>query len=178
MGGLTRGLEINTFETASALAARLGAGCSYLAAPLYASSERSRDILIAQEVFRASFNDMAANDVALLSVGDMSRNSLLIRFGLPNDVTSASLKRAGAVGDIVGHFLDASGRPIEHPINKRVIAASPNTLAGIATVILASGGPHKSPIIAAVLRARLAHVLVCDEASAAEALQLYRPSVR
>ena len=40
MGGLTRGLEINTFETAAALAARLGGRCSYLAAPLYAGSRK------------------------------------------------------------------------------------------------------------------------------------------
>jgi DNA-binding transcriptional regulator LsrR (DeoR family) len=110
MGGLTRGLEINTFETASALAGRLGARCSYLAAPLYAGSEKSRDTLVSQDVFRESFDAMAANDVALLSVGDLSERSLLIRYGLPKDVTIASLRRAGAVGDIVGQFLDASGK--------------------------------------------------------------------
>jgi lsr operon transcriptional repressor len=65
---------------------------------------------VSQDVFRESFDAMAANDVALLSVGDLSERSLLIRYGLPKDVTIASLRRAGAVGDIVGQFLDASGK--------------------------------------------------------------------
>ncbi|HUP28735.1 MAG TPA: sugar-binding transcriptional regulator [Usitatibacter sp.] len=172
MGGLTRGLEINTFETASGLAARLGARCSYLAAPLYAGSARSRDTLVSQDVFRESFIEMAANDVALLSVGDLSDRSLLIRYGLPKDVKPASLRRAGAVGDIIGQFLDAAGQPVDHPLNKRVISPSLAVLARIPAVIVASGGRNKAPIIAAVLRARLASVLVTDEDTASRALDL------
>ncbi|MBA3772626.1 MAG: sugar-binding transcriptional regulator [Ramlibacter sp.] len=174
MGGLTRGLEINTFETASALAAKLGAQCSYLAAPLYAGSEKSRNTLVSQDVFKESFDEMAANDVALLSVGDISDRSFLIRYGLPKDATAASLKRAGAVGDIVGQFLDASGDPVAHPLNKRVISPSLKVLAKIPMVIVSSGGINKAPIIAAVLRKKLVSCLVSDEATAAEALRLFR----
>jgi lsr operon transcriptional repressor len=174
MGGLTRGLEINTFETASALAARLGARCSYLAAPLYAGSATSRNTLVSQDVFREALNDMAANDVALLSVGDLSERSLLVRYGLPKDVTIAGLRRAHAVGDIVGQFLDANGKPVAHALNKRAISPSLQVLARIPMVIVASGGENKAPVIAAVLRAKLASVLVCDEKTAAQALRLYR----
>lgn len=163
MGGLTKGLEINTFETASALAARLGATCGYLAAPLYAGSKASRDTILAQDVFKDALAAMAANDLALLSVGDLSMRSLLVRYGLPKGVTAAGLRRAGAVGDIIGHFLDAHGRPVDHAINERVIAPSLPQLAKIATVVVASGGEHKAPIIGAVLRAGLVSVLVCDE---------------
>lgn len=173
MGGLTRGLELNTFETASALAARLGGRCSYLAAPLYAGSAKSRDTIVSQDVFTEAFAQVATNDVALLSVGDLSTRSLLVRYGLPKGVTTASLRRAGAVGDIIGHFLDADGQPVPHELNKRVIAPSLAELARIPTVVVASGGEHKAPIIAAVLRARLISVLVCDEQTASQALRLF-----
>jgi lsr operon transcriptional repressor len=172
MGGLTRGLEINTFETASALAARLGADCSYLAAPLYASTDKSRNTLVSQDVFKEAFDDIARNDVALLSLGDLSQNSLLIRYGLPKDVSAASLKRAGAVGDIVGQFLDVSGRLVDHPLNKRVISPSLKVLEAIPTVIVAAGGINKAPVIAAVLKAKLAAVLVSDEQAVLAALKL------
>jgi len=172
MGGLTRGLEINTFETASALAARLGAECRYLAAPLYAGSSASRETLVSQDIFRESFAAMAANDLAVLSVGDISPSSLLIRYGLPKDVTVASLRRAGAVGDIVGRFLDADGNPVDHPLNARVISPALGVLKAIPTVVVASGGPHKAPVIAAVMKARLASVLITDELTAREAFRL------
>ena len=52
MEGLTRGLEINTFDIVSALARRLNSECRYLAAPIYAGSPRSRDTIVARDVFR------------------------------------------------------------------------------------------------------------------------------
>lgn len=172
MGGLTQGLELNTFETASSLAARLQAQCAYLAAPLYAGSAKSRDTILAQDVFSDAFERIAANDVALLSVGDLSTRSLLIRYGLPSDVTPASLAAAGAVGDIIGQFLDANGKPVDHPLNRRVLAPGVAELARIPCVVVSSGGANKTAIIAAVLRARLVSVLVCDEETVTGALRL------
>ena len=174
MGGLTYGLELNTFEIASEFARRVNGQCNYLAAPIYAGSPRSRDTILAQDVFRETFQRLATNDVALLSAGDLSRRSLLIRYGLPRDVTVDSLRAAGAVGDIMGTFLDARGQPVRHAVNKRVIAAPIEMLREIATVIVASGGLNKTAILAAVLRARLCSVLVIDELTARAALGLLR----
>lgn len=173
MGGLTRGLEINTFDTASALASRLDARCSYLAAPLYTGSQQSRDTLISQDVFKESFDAMASNDMALLSVGDLSDRSLLIRYGLPKDVTAQSLADAGAVGDILGQFIDAQGLPVQHPLSGRVMSPPLSVLAAIPQVVVASGGLHKAAILAAVLRRGLVNVLVSDEQTVAQALALY-----
>ena len=114
----------------------------------------------------------------MLSVGDLSSRSLLIRYGLPGDVEPESLRRAGAVGDIIGQFLDADGNPVDHPINRRVLAPGVAILKKIPLVVVASGGATKTAIIAAVLRARLASVLVCDEKTAVGALRLATAAVR
>jgi lsr operon transcriptional repressor len=174
MGGLTRGLELNTFEIASEFARRINGQCNYLAAPIYAGSPRSRDIILAQDVFREALQRLATNDVALLSVGDLSRRSLLIRYGLPHDVTVDSLRAAGAVGDIMGTFLDSRGEPIRHALNRRVIAAPLAMLRDIASVIVASGGLNKTAVLASVLRARLCSVLVIDEVAAHAVLGVLR----
>lgn len=174
MGGLTHGLELNTFETASGLASRIAAQCNYFAAPIYAGSAKSRDTILAQDVFRDSLQRLATNDVALLSVGDLSRRSLLIRYGLPRDVTVESLRTSGAVGDIMGTFLDARGVPVRHGLNQRVIAPPITILRDIATVIVASGGLNKAAVVAAILRARLCSVLVSDEATVRAAQGLLR----
>ena len=174
MGGLTYGSELNTFEIASEFARRVNAQCNYLAAPIYSGSPKSRDTILAQDVFRETFQRLAAIDVALMSVGDLSRRSLLIRYGLPRDVTVEALRSAGAVGDIMGTFLDAAGHPVRHPVNKRVIALPFETLRKVATVIVASGGLNKTAVLASVLRGRLCNVLIADEASARAALGIVR----
>jgi len=174
MGGLTQGLELNTFEIASEFARRVNAQCNYLAAPIYSGSPKSRDTILAQDVFREAFQRLAAIDVALMSVGDLSRRSLLIRYGLPRDVTVDSLRASGAVGDIMGTFLDAAGEPIRHPVNKRVIALPIDMLRKIDTVIVASGGLNKIAVLAAILQGELCNVLIADEASARAALGIVR----
>ncbi len=172
MGGLTHGLELNTFETASSLANRLNAECQYLAAPIYAGSPESRDIILAQDVFREAFERISANDVAVLSIGDLSLRSLLIRYGLPRDVTTDDLVSLGAVGDILGQFYDAHGRLLDHPVNLRAIALPLSELPRIPTVVLASGGQNKIPAIAAALKARFGSVIICDEDTARAARDL------
>jgi DNA-binding transcriptional regulator LsrR (DeoR family) len=173
MGGLTHGFEMNTFEIASDLARRLDAQCNYLAAPIYAGSPESCATILEQDVFREAFERIASVDVALVSVGDMSNRSLQIRYGLPPDVSAEDLVRAGAVGDIMGRFLDADGHPVDHPLSRRVIAPSLETLRAIPRVIIASGGLHKAAIVAAVLKARLCSVLISDEDTARKALTLF-----
>jgi DNA-binding transcriptional regulator LsrR (DeoR family) len=178
MGGLTQGLEINTFEIARELARRLEARCSYLVAPIYTGSPQSRDTILQQEVFALSGKDVV-NDLALLSIGELSTRSLLVRHGLPKDVTMEELKALGAVGDIMGQFFSRDGVLIPHVINERVIALSFDDLRKVETTIFAAGGNHKTEAIAGVLSAGLCSVLVCDEDTAeAAAAMARRPAGR
>ena len=176
MGGLTRGLEINTFDIVSDLARRLNSQCQYLAAPIYAGSPASRDTIIAQDVFRDAFRRIETNELAVLSIGDVTRRSMLIRYGLPHDVGIRELRDAGAVGDIIGQFIDANGRPIDHPLNRCAIALPLADLSDATTVVFAAGGAHKVRAIAAVLRGGFASVIVCDETTARAAAALARRS--
>ena len=172
MGGLSRGLELNTFEIAGELARRLGAQCSYLAAPIYAATPRSRDTILDQDVYADVLARVEKIELALLSMGDLSPRSLLVRHGLPGDISPEDLRKSGAVGDVLAQFIDAEGRPTGHAINKRAIAMPLARLAKVKTVMLIAGGLNKAPVIAAALRGRIGNVLVSDEKTAEKVLQL------
>ena len=174
MGGLTRGLEINTFDIVSELARRLNSQCQYLAAPIYAGSPASRDTIMAQDVFRDAIRRMKTNELAVLSIGDLTRRSMLVRYGLPEDVAIAERRAAGAVCDILGQFSDGRGRPIDHALNRRAIALPIGELSETTTVVFAAGGSYKTRAIAAVLRGGFGNVLISDEATARAAAALAR----
>ncbi len=174
LGGMTRGSEFNAIEITGQLASRIGARCTYLPAPLYASTEQSRDTIMAQDVFKEVLEKMRRVDAAIFSAGDMSERSLLIRYALPRDITLSDLAEAGAVGDIAGQMLDANGRLIDHPINRRVIGAALHELRAIPRVILAAAGTHKVPVITAVLRSKVLNVLLTDEHTASAVLERHR----
>lgn len=162
MGGLTRGSETNTFEVSTELAKTLGADCYYMTAPIYCPSAESRDILLTHSGVNEVMERARKSDVAIVSCGDlMPRTSLTtiasVREQLP------VLERTGAIGEILGTFLDAEGVPVDHPLNHSVIALAPADLRAIGHSLLISGGGYKAAIIRAILAAGYVNCLVTDE---------------
>ncbi len=166
MGGLTRGSDLNIFEITTRLANHCMAQHSYLTAPLYASSHESAAVLGEQEVFREVIDKIRGVNALAMAAGDMSSRSMLVRDGLPSGVLREDLLAAGAVGDVLGYFLNAEGKPVDHPVNNRVIGIELDDLRAIPNVILAAGGRHKVPIIRAALAAGWTNTLVTDEDTA------------
>ena len=163
MGGMTQGLGTTTFELATAFAKVLGSECFYLAVPIYLPTADSRLLLeghygIADVLARIKQH----MDIAFVSCGDMSPRSQLVGTRVVSEHLE-SLLAAGAVGDLLGLFIDENGRPVKHPLNERLMALDLEDLRGVHQSILASGGVHKMPIIRAVLRAGYVKHLVTDE---------------
>jgi DNA-binding transcriptional regulator LsrR (DeoR family) len=166
MGGLTRGSEINTFEIVRRFAKVLNAQCHYLAAPIYADDPASRDMIVAQTFFNRLLREATSVEISILSVGDVSPESLQVRYGLPTGTDIRSLIEAGAVGDLLGRYLDHKGREIDHPLNRQVISPELAEYRQIPNRIIASGGEHKRNILNACLSAGLASIFITDAATA------------
>ncbi len=174
MGGLTRGSDLNSFEITTRLADLIGAQHSYLTAPLYAGSRESRDTIMQLDVFRAVVEKLRSVDAMAMAAGDLSSRSLLMRDGLPSDVTMEELIAMGGVGDVLGTVIDAEGRALDHPINERIIGIGFDDLARIPNVILAAGGAHKVVVNRAILGRGVVDTFVTDEASARALLDAAR----
>ena len=168
MGGMTRGAGTNTFEVATEFARLIGAECYYVAAPIYCPSVESRSTLLTHYGLAEVMRRAREGQIALVSCGDLTTRSLLASTHIVSEALEG-LRQAGAVGDLLGTFLDEYGRPIDHPLNARVMALSPQELKAYPISILASGGLPKARVIRAILNARYVKRLATDE-SAAEAL--------
>jgi DNA-binding transcriptional regulator LsrR (DeoR family) len=164
MGGLTRGSGINTFEVATEFARVLGAECYYVAAPIYCPSTESRSTLLTHYGLADVMRRAREGQIALVACGDLTPRSLLASTHIVSECIP-ELRQAGAVGDLLGTFLDADGRPIAHKLNGRVMALSPAELKAYPISILASGGGEKLPVVRAIVRAGYVRRLVTDEAT-------------
>ena len=102
-------------------------------------------------------------DMAIVSVGDLTPHSVFREYGLLTSEEQASLESAGAIGDVLCHFVDADGHIVDHPVNRRVLAVNPLDLRGTRNIVLASGGWHKLGVIRAALKMLLPTVLIVDE---------------
>ncbi|MBB3710496.1 DNA-binding transcriptional regulator LsrR (DeoR family) [Limimaricola variabilis] len=167
LGGLTRVEKVNPSEFAWRVADRLAAECYLMAAPVYAPTPEIRDALLDHSGIAEIFERARRLDLAILSLGDLTPHSIFVQYGLLTTEEIASLEQAGAVGDVLCHFVDAEGEVVDHPVNRRVLAVDPRELRSARRMVLASGGWQKFTIIRAALRMLSPAVLITDETVAA-----------
>ena len=170
MGGLMRGSETNTFGISTELARTLGADCYYITAPVYCPCVESREFLLRHSGVNEVMERARRSHLSIVSCGDLTPRTPLttidsVRERLPQ------LKECGAIGEILGTFLDARGVPVAHELNETVIAMSPDDLKRMPQRVLVSGGLYKTEIIRAILTAGYVNHLVTDEAVARRLLQ-------
>ena len=165
MGGVSRGSDVNCYEITTRLANLCNAEHSFFTAPLYAGSPESQALFLEQGVIKDMLDKMRTCCAVAVATGDLC-DSLLVRDALPAGIDPAELIDLGGVGDFMGYVLNAQGEPIDHSLNARVVGLSLEEVNQIENVILAAGGLHKVPIIAAALRRGIVNTLVTDENTA------------
>jgi DNA-binding transcriptional regulator LsrR (DeoR family) len=163
LGGLTRVSSVNPSEFAWRVADRLNAECHLLTAPVFAPDRPTRESLMVHTGIAEIFSRARSLDMAIVSVGALTPNSVFYEYGLLTRQEIASLEAAGAVGDVLCHFVDAEGRIVRHPVNDRVLAVNPADLINTRNVVLVSGGWHKLKAIRAALKLLKPSVLIVNE---------------
>lgn len=163
LGGLTRVSSVNPSEFAWRVADRLSAECHLLTAPVFASDKATRESLMAHSGIAEIFSRARSLDMAIVSVGALTPHSVFYEYGLLTRPEIASLEAAGAVGDVLCHFVDAEGRIVPHPVNDRVLAVNPAELHTTRDLVLVSGGWHKLKVIRAALKLLKPSILIVNE---------------
>jgi DNA-binding transcriptional regulator LsrR (DeoR family) len=107
----------------------------------------------------------AQADVAFVGIGEFGEHAPLLVDGFITGAELAALRRAGAVGEVLGWAYDRAGRLIQGLTNDRV-ASAPIPAVDTSMVIALAKGVAKLPAIGAALAGRLINGLITDEATA------------
>jgi DNA-binding transcriptional regulator LsrR (DeoR family) len=169
--------SVDGSDLARSLASRLNGDFRFLPAPLIVSSVETARSLLGDRTIAGTLALAAQAEIAITGIGSIDwAHSGLFRAGYFNQTHLARLRRAGVVGDFMGHLLDANGRILDIVENHTVVGLRPDELAGIECVIGVAGGVEKAPAILSTLRAGWLDVLVTDAAAATAALSLHHAS--
>lgn len=163
LGGLTRVSAVNPSEFAWRVADRLNAECHLLTAPVFAPDAETRQALMSHPGIAEILSRARTLDMAIVSAGALTRNSVFYEYGLLTQEEIASLEAAGAVGDVLCHFINDHGEIVKHAVNDRVLAVNPVDLHGTRNVVLVSGGLHKLRVTRAAMRLLRPTVLIVNE---------------
>ncbi len=161
MGSLTANSAFNPFEVVQALARATGAEGYFLAVPFIANSAEDRDTLLAQTTVSAVLDMARRPDLAIISVGELTDESLLRQSGMISSSELSALRDAGAIGDTNGIFFGADGLPVDHDLNHRTLAVGFDSLRQSHCVLL-SGGVEKAEATLALLHSGLVKTLIID----------------
>jgi DNA-binding transcriptional regulator LsrR (DeoR family) len=166
LGQMTHSRAVNPSAVARRIADAFGADCYQLTAPVFVANKALRMTLWTEPGLRDLRERARRIDMALVSVGDVSEQATLFREGLLPPSQVASLLKGGAVGDVLCQFIDATGRVLDHPVNRRAMAVDLQALARVPRIVIAAGGRRKVGPIRGALKALPASVLITDTGAA------------
>lgn len=139
-------------------------------APLVVSSPELRDSLLEEPSIRDVYRMSEHADMSVVGIGGIDEDATVLRNGILSKNELALLKMQGAVGDILTHFIDANGNPIDTTIEDRIVSTSLEALRAMKNVVGVAAGPEKVAAIHAVLGAGYLNVLIVDGDTARELL--------
>jgi DNA-binding transcriptional regulator LsrR (DeoR family) len=174
LGGVVEAKRYNPAEFAWQFSNIVGADCYLLTAPAVVDSAETKMALVERCGLQTVFDHAKKMDMALLSVGTMGAETTAFRFGFLSEEDRASLKRAGAVGDLLFNFFDINGRLVDHPVNARVMSMPVETLRSVPKKVVASGGAEKVDSLLGIIKLVGCTVLITNEVTAQELLKRVR----
>lgn len=177
MGGMgNRSAEVHANRLTSQLADLLKGTATFLPAPGIVGSEAARKLFCEDVYVRETLQLFDKIDTALVGIGTLEPSRLLAESGNIFSMEEMKiLRKNGAVGDILLHFFNAEGQPVDTPLDNRVITMGLDKLRKARRSIGVAGGKRKYASILGALRGRWINTLITDQYTASRLVKEPKP---
>lgn len=167
-------IRFDCHEVTRRLAQKLQVQPILLHAPGIVDNRRTRELLMRESAVIDTFKSFGKLDLAIVGIGAIKPaiRSTLLSSGYVSAAALASLKRAGAVGDVFSYFLDDDGEVVRTELYDRLITIGLTDIRKIATTLGVATGERKARAVAAAIRGGFVNTLVLDDALARALLAL------
>jgi len=151
------------------LANAFGVATVHLPVPAMVRDPHSARVLAAEEQVRHALGAARGAEAIVVSVGAPSTDTPLVAPDLLTGAELRSLVAAGAIGDVLGCFLNLAGKPVPQP-GRHWMGLDVTDLRQARRVVAVAGGPGKADAILAAAAAGVIDHLVTDELTAHEVI--------
>ena len=153
------------------IAGRLGARCYNFHAPAVVSRRTLRDALLAESTLIRHFERVRACAVIVFGAGELGAGTIWSDTDSVPPAVAGEYVARGAVGVVIGRFIDRAGRPVAGPLSGRQIGMELGDLATVPERICVAGGPEKVEAVRAALAGGYVTHLVTDARTSASLLE-------
>ena len=162
-GAVTRSRRVSSGVDVATELARQGRGTvSLLPAPAIVERATTRKALESDPAIRGVLDAARSADVLVFSLGALSSDSVLVEAGYLTRGDVDRLRASGAVGDVLGRFVDADGVEVDLALRDRTVGISLDDIRRAGTVVAVASGPEKAGVARAAVATGLCSVLVTD----------------
>ncbi len=165
LGSLTRHAATNPYDVIHQLIWKTGAEGFVLPVTLVADTAADRALVMGQQSVDTILSVAREADLYLIGIGSCAGDANAVESGHLTQDELTTLQQAGAVGDVLGRFINEEGELVDCEINERVLGLELEALKERGVTALA-GGPSKRLAILGALRMGVIDTLITDEETA------------
>jgi deoxyribonucleoside regulator len=167
---LTRGGG-SAAETAIMIAEKARGRAMLLPSPAILERRETRLAIESDRTVAGVLADAASASAYLFSAGVAGGDSILVDSGYLTRGDVADLVRKGAVGDVLGRYIDAYGAVVDRTLDDRTVGIGLDRLRAAKQSIAVIAGEAKHRVAHAVVSSGLCTIIVTDEATALAVLR-------
>jgi deoxyribonucleoside regulator len=153
-------------NTAVMLAQKAGGSATMLPSPAILERVETKQAIESDRTVAGVISLARTASMFLFSAGLVESTSVLVESGYISASRLAELRRKGAVGDVLGRFVDANGYPVDPELDERTVGISLEELRAAKSAVAVIAGEPKHDICRTVVTSGLCSVLVTDELTA------------
>jgi DNA-binding transcriptional regulator LsrR (DeoR family) len=165
LGGLTRKFSANPHDVIHRLAERTGAEAYVMPVPFFANTVEDREVLLGQKGISDVFDLAKSAHLLVVGIGTAEPEASLVSTGMIERNEIEEIKKAGGAGELLGHFFNARGAPVETSLSERTLSLGRADLKDRRIVAIA-GGRAKTLAIKSLLESGYLKGLITDERTA------------
>ncbi|AMB58110.1 sugar-binding transcriptional regulator [Microterricola viridarii] len=166
-GGVSLNKRAGTAATtAVTIASKAGGQATLLPSPAILERIETKRAIESDRSVAAVLEMAGTANAYLFSAGAADQNSVHVDSGYITAENVSDLVRKGAVGDVIGRYIDSNGNIVDPALDDRTVGIRLDDLRRAALTIAVISGASKHAVAGAVVSSGLCTVLVTDEDTA------------
>lgn len=154
--------NINASELARKFAQNFNAKNYFLNSLAMVQNKETKEYLLKEKEIRDVLDMVKELDMAIISIGTVSFDSIIVRDLKIDKDTLENIKSKGALGDICFRFFDKNGNKVDTEFDNRIVGIDLEDFKKVKIKVCVSGGLSKLEAIEAAVKNKLVDILITD----------------
>lgn len=152
----------NSQEISIRLSQAMMAPVNHLASPIFLANEVARNAIVQDRGVQETIALFSKCTIAIIGVGEVSKNSTLVKSKYLKASDMKEIESNGGVGDLLANFYREDGSEIDTSWNQLRVSASLDQIKKIDNVVAVSAGANKAKAVIGALKGGYINTLIID----------------